>query len=132
MLLNIKNMEPSEKLISAIIGAKTATALYHYPTRTVGTSYLGEDTADEYNNTQDHIDHRNSGLVNAVDQIINEVCADLNISRDNKIAVKCDVVGFDTPLFFCSYDNRRIICGEIRPEGVPTNLELVDGRYTEC
>ncbi len=87
-------------------------AYYSYPTGTVGTSYVAEETTSDVN--YELVDSPNSSqVVNLVDRQINTACQQLKIRRDNKEAVKCLVEGVDEPVYFCSYDNRRVICMQI-------------------
>lgn len=105
-------------LLDTILNSeKTITAYYSYPTGTVYSSYVVEQ---EIKNRIDF----DTPVVKMVEELLNKAVKYLNINRDNKTVVKCILPNIEKPVYFCAYDNRRIICFEINTNRGGSEYEL--------
>jgi hypothetical protein len=124
-MAEIKYLELLKKIIEGATDIK-CLAYYTYKTGTVGSSYIAEDETKSWNTSLAPNDSE-SEITNIVDLLINFSVKELRVERDNKTAVECAIKGINVPVYFCIFDNKRIICTEIRPEGEPmplSNLRL--------
>ena len=95
------NLDLIKELILGGASIKPLT-YYSYPTGTVGSSYIAnEDVQAE------------SPVVKVVESVLDNAVSSLGLRRDNKEAVKCQVEGVDDPVYFVSYDSKRVICLKI-------------------
>jgi len=94
-------MDKQEVISKIKEGKYELESYFTYPTGTVGNSYVHEQ--DVHNPTD--ID-----LVAAIGAAFKKACELLDISPDNKTAIKLTVEGITAPVFLSNYDNRMVVC----------------------
>jgi len=93
---------------------------FTYPTGTVGSSYIFEQ-----NSTPGFPrDEEEQKLYVAVEKAFDDVSSKLNISKDNKTAIKISIEGIDEPVYLSTYDWRHAICMEIASNRGGKEIEI--------
>ena len=98
-------------------GDKTILSYFSYPAYSSGDTLICENV-EEHNDShysRGLFKHmlENSEVVNCIDKVIYKATEKLQMGRDNKIAVKVQVDGFEHPLYFVAFDRSRLICTDI-------------------
>lgn len=98
---------------------------WSYPLFTKDNGYIAKDDRTVIYNTTEVPDARNSIVANIVDHYLNEGVKRKGWKRDNKTGVKCSVPGIEIPVYFVSFDHRRIITTEINTRNGTTEYPFV-------
>ncbi len=115
-------MYPKQHLLEQVlIGKKKFLAYYTYPTGTSSDSYIAWEDSHKPTSADD----AGAKVINCVEEVLKTAESQLQISRDNKTAVKCKIEGINEPIYFVTYDSYKIICTEINDRRGGREIPLI-------
>lgn len=97
------------------LGNFTIDAYYTYPTGTVHGTYLHE---------QDRHKPTDEKLANTIDFAFRFAAEKINVSPDNKTALRISISDVSHPIFLSNYDDRLVVCTAINDKRGGEEIEV--------